>query len=287
MNAFNRNPSTSAARKAALQALSFDAAKDITSAACVPSGAACTARIIAKSDFVLCGIVEADAVFRSRKVKAGWKFKEGQKVKKGSAVSFLSGNCRAILACERTALNYLSFLSGIATRSSEASKKYGKWKIAATRKVLPNLSDSQKRAVLVGGCLAHRLNLADGILIKDNHMAAIIRMRKCGKGKAIALALSSFPRSSFVEVEVSSVSEAVAAVEAGAKAILADNVSPAALRSIARAARKAKRSIIIEASGGITLAAAGRYLKAGADFVSASELTMKIEPADLSLEIDF
>ena len=284
---FNGNPSDSVARKAALSALALDASKDITSVRCITSGASCSGRIIAKSSFVLCGIVEADAVFRSRKVRVKWKYSEGAKVRKGNAVATVKGNCRSVLACERTALNYLALLSGIATKSANAAKKYGEWKIAATRKTSPLLSDSEKRAVKVGGCLTHRMNLADGILIKDNHIAAIMKLRKCGKEKAIYFAVKSFGKHSFVEIEVSTVSEAISAAWAGAKAILVDNVTPAALKKIAKAARSINHRIIIEASGGITLSNAGRYLRAGADFVSTSELTMKIEPANLSLEIDF
>jgi nicotinate-nucleotide pyrophosphorylase (carboxylating) len=130
------------------------------------------------------------------------------------------------------------------------------------------------------------MDLSDGILVKDNHLAAIMRTRRVAKEKAIGIAVFALKRTDFVEIEVSSLSEAVAAVKAGAMAILVDNVSPAELRKIANAARKIKRSIIIEASGGITLSDAGRYLKAGADFVSTSELTMAIKPANLSLEID-
>ena len=223
MGRFQRNPSASIAKATALQALSCDAAKDITSVKCIPAGKNCSGRIVAKSSFVLCGCLEADAIFRSRRVKVRWEFHEGQRVEKGSAVSFLSGNCRGILSCERTALNYLALLSGIATKSANAARKYGKWKIAATRKTIPLLSSSEKRAVKIGGCLTHRLNLADGILIKDNHIAAIMKMKKIGRERAIQDAVSSFGRSSLIEVEVSSVSEAIAAVKAGANAILADN----------------------------------------------------------------
>ncbi len=282
MEEFNRKPDAARAKKTALQSLALDARKDITSETCIPKAIRCSGSIVAKSDFVLCGVVEANAIFSSRKIAAKWKFSEGRKVKRGSVICRLSGNCRAVLACERTALNYISLLSGIATKCAEASRKYGKGRIAATRKILPMLSDSEKRAVKAGGCLTHRLNLSDGILVKDNHLAAIMGAKKVGKEEAIEIAISSFRRNGFVEVEVSSASEAVAAAKAGANAILIDNVSPG---EIAKAARKINHGIIIEASGGITLANAGKYLKAGADFVSTSELTMKIEPANLSLEI--
>lgn len=283
---FQKSPSAARAKTAALAALGEDAPRDITSEACIPANQRCTARIIAKSTFMLCGVIEADAVFSSRKVKVKWKFSEGKRVKKGSVVALLSGNARAVLACERVALNYLGLLSGIATKSAFAAKKYGKWKIAATRKALPNLSDSEKRAVKLGGCLTHRMNLSDGILVKDNHIAAIAGGKGAGWAKAIRIAVRSFPKSAFVEVEVSSIPHAVAAVNAGAKAILVDNVSPAQFAKIAGAVRRINPRIIIEASGGIALANAGKYLKAGATFCSTSELATKLSLADLSLRID-
>ncbi|MEM2137488.1 MAG: carboxylating nicotinate-nucleotide diphosphorylase [Candidatus Anstonellaceae archaeon] len=283
---FNRSAHGAFAKKVALAALAKDAKRDITSEGCIAKGARCIGKIVAKSNFVLCGILEADAIFASRKVKAKWNFSEGARVRQGEAICRISGNCRSVLACERVALNYLSLLSGIATKSTDASARYGKWKISATRKTLPMLSDSEKRAVRVGGCLTHRMDLSDGILIKDNHLAAIMKEKKTTRARAVEIAARSFSKADFVEVEVSSVAEAVAAAKAGAKAILVDNVSPSELRKIVNAARKLNGRIVIEASGGITLANAGIYLKAGANFVSTSELTMSIEPADLSLEID-
>ncbi|MCX8175393.1 MAG: carboxylating nicotinate-nucleotide diphosphorylase [Candidatus Micrarchaeota archaeon] len=283
---FAKKPPLLEAKRKALLALWEDAKQDRTSAGCMPAKAGCAGRIVAKSSFVLCGIYEAGAIFRSRGVKVRWRFAEGEKVRRGSTVALLEGNCRAILACERTALNYLMLLCGIATKSARAAQRYGRWRISATRKTLPLLGNSQKRAVLVGGCLTHRLSLADAILIKDNHISAIEKRGGVTREEAIAQAVRSFPRKVFVEVEVSSVSEAVAAAKAGARAILADNVKPALLKKISRAARKISKGMIIEASGGISIANAGRYLRAGADFVSTSELTMKIEPAALSLEID-
>ena len=284
--AFSRKADAALAKKTALQSLSLDAARDATSARCIPKNAGCSARIIAESDFILCGVLEADAIFKSRRLKAEWKFSEGEKVKRGDSVCRLSGSCRGILACERSALNYLMLLSGIASKCASASAAYGKGRICATRKTLPMLTQSEKRAVALGGCLTHRLSLSDGILVKDNHLASIMRQARVKKERAIEMAVGCFGLGEFVEVEVSSVSEALAAASAGAGAILADNVSPKKLRKIAAAARRANPRIIIEASGGITLENAGTYLKAGADFASTSELTMKISPANLSLEID-
>ena len=283
---FMAKPSLVAARKSALEALSQDAASDKTSAACIPKKARCSGKIVAKSDFTLCGIMEADAIFKSRGVSVKWKFSEGRGVKKGQAVCTVSGNARAILACERTALNFLSLLSGVASASASASKKYGRWKIAATRKTIPLLMHSEKRAVAIGGCLTHRLTLSDGILIKDNHVAAIMGSEGVDAARAVEIACGAFGLGEFFEVEASSVKTAVAAALCGAGAILADNVSPSELGKIAKAARAASPEIIIEASGGITTANAGKYLAAGADFCSTSELTMKISPANLSLEID-
>jgi len=283
---FARKPDLALARKAALAALALDAGKDATSARCIPRAMRCSGRIVAKSDFVLCGIVEADAIFSKGKLRAKWNFSEGERVRRGKTICFLSGNARSVLACERTALNFLSLLSGIATKSAQAAERHGKWKISATRKTLPTLAASEKRAVLAGGCLTHRLALADGILIKDNHVAAVMRERGVGEKRAIEICCGSFGFREFVEVEVSSEGAAVAAALSGASAILADNVSPAKLRAIASAARKANPKMVVEASGGITLDNAGKYLAAGADFCSTSCLTMKIAPANLSLELD-
>ncbi len=286
MRHFLKKPSLAKAREAAMHALSQDAAADATSRQCIPAGAKCRGKIVAKSDFTLCGIVEAGAIFKSRGVSAKWKFREGGGAKKGQTVCLVSGNARAVLACERTALNYLSLLSGVASASASASKKYGKWKIAATRKTIPLLMHSEKRAVAIGGCLTHRLALSDGILIKDNHVAAIMKREGAGAARAVEIACGSFGMGEFFEVEVSSVETAVAAALCGAGAILADNVAPAKLKKIAKAARAANPKIIVEASGGITIENAGKYLKAGADFCSTSELTMRTAPANLSLEID-
>jgi len=287
MRAFVRELDDAAARKAALDAVRSDAAKDNTSRRCIPATMQASGRIVAKSDFTLCGVAEADAIFKSRGVRVNWRKHEGEFAKKGDDVCTVEGNARAILACERTVLNYLSLLSGIATKCRAASQKYGKWKISATRKTLPNLTHSQKRAVAIGGCLTHRLTLADGILVKDNHLAAIMEGEGAAREEAIAIAVGRFPRGAFVEVEVSSVNEALAAMRAGAKAILIDNLPEAKFAKVAKAARGENGRVVIEASGGIALANAGKYLEAGADFVSTSELTMKVAPANLSLEFDF
>lgn len=283
---FLQEPDRLHAERTALESLWADASHDITSHRTIAPHFRCKGIIMAKSSFVLCGVLEAEAIFRSRLVKADWKYKEGQRVKKGKAVCTLSGNCRAVLSCERTALNYLTLLSGIATKCAAASKKYGKWRVSATRKTLPHLSDSEKRAVKLGGCLTHRMSLGDGILVKDNHLAAIMGERKMKMDQAIRFAAASFERGKFVEIEVSTLPQAIAAAESGAAAILIDNVLPKKLKKIAAAVRKINRKIIIEASGGITLKNAGKYLRAGATFASTSELTMNVEPANLSLEID-
>ncbi|MEM4633851.1 MAG: carboxylating nicotinate-nucleotide diphosphorylase [Candidatus Anstonellaceae archaeon] len=282
---FRKKPSLREACRLALLALSQDAKRDITSR-CIPKGLKCKGRIIAKSDFVLCGVVEAGAIFSKMEIKVRWHLKEGQEVRAGQAVCSLEGNARKILACERTALNYLCSLSGIATLCRKACQKYGKLRIAATRKTLPLLSHSQKRAVEAGGCLTHRLSLSDGYLLKDNHIAAIMAEKKVDSAQAIKIALERLPKSAFVEVEVSGIKEAISAAECKADALLVDNASVLQFRKIAVQARKVNPKIIIEASGGITLKNAGKYLEAGADFASTSQITMKAPPADMSLELD-
>ena len=269
-----------------MQALWRDSQHDETSVRCIPQAMHCSGRIVAKSSFVLCGALEAEAIFKSRLVSTRWHFREGQEVKKGSTVCTISGNCRSALACERTALNYLSLLSGIATKCTNASKKYGKWRVSATRKTLPGLSDSEKRAVLIGGCLTHRMALSDGILVKDNHISALMKGRGIIREAAIRSAAGSFEDGPVRGDRSLNASRSGCRGRIQGRCAAGGQCFAARAQEIAKAAKKINRKIIIEASGGITLKNAGKYLGAGASYVSTSELTMGIEPADLSLEID-
>ena len=272
-------------RRKALEALNEDAQRDITSEAAIPAKLTGKAAIVANEPGVFCGIVEARAVFGKLKVTA--LIKEGEPMRKGQKLLFVSGSLREILRCERTALNYISLLSGIATAVSRFNAP---GRVAGLRKTHPLLNLSERRAVKVGGGITHRLTLGDGILVKDNHITAIARELGCSREEAIAKAVgrikkgrqgTRFP----IEVEASTISEAVSAAESGADAVLLDNLSPAEGKRAAKAARKMNQKIIIEASGGITYKTARAYLKF-ADFVSSSEVALKARPIDVSLDVE-
>lgn len=268
-------PSLDVCKKAALNALISDGKKDITSNF-IPKNYYCKAYILAKSNFYLCGMIEAKEIFKKRNIKTLWKFKEGDYVKKGQKICFLEGNAREILRCERTALNFLSILSGITTKSKKISEKYGKYKVAATRKTHPLLAACEKRAVMIGGCLSHRITLADRILVKDNHLAIL---RKLKKNPFDLL------KNKQAEIEVSNIRDAKLVAIQKFYAILLDNLPIKKFRKIVRVIRKLNKEIIIEASGRIKENEINKYLKAGANIVSTSSLILNSKPADISLEI--
>lgn len=272
-----------------------DGARDITSEACLAKGKTraaggkrlAVAVIEAQCGGVVCGLLEAAAVFAPLKTRP--LVKEGNAVRKGTALMEIEGDAAEILRRERVALNYLQVFSGIATETRKWTKKYP-GKIASLRKVHPGLALSEKRAVQVAGGMAHRISLADGYLVKGNHLRAIMREKKAGREKAAAIAAERCLRHKrkhglpyLVEIEVESLGGAQAAVKAGAEAILVDNQTPAALKKIAQEVRKINKRILIEASGGIREKNAGEYLAAGADFVSTSALTFGSRPLKMHL----
>ncbi|MBU1198144.1 carboxylating nicotinate-nucleotide diphosphorylase [Candidatus Micrarchaeota archaeon] len=286
LNGFSKRPETFTARaqRKALLALREDASADVTTVA-MNLKSSVTGRVIAKESGVFCGLPEAQSVFRGLKVRA--RVREGQRFRKGRVLLEVRGDVRRILAGERTALNYLMVLSGIATATRALADRFGP-RIASLRKTHPLLSDSEKRAVKVGGGLTHRLSLADGYLIKENHVAALAREQRVSYLNALRIAVQKVrghrgKRSPVVEVEVRSMREALAAAEERPDALLLDNLSPYHVRRIARVLRRKYPSLILEASGGITEKNASSYLKAGADFVSSSALTLRAKPIDLSL----
>lgn len=258
--------------------------------------------IRAKADGVLCGVLEATAVLEGLKLE--WKKREGDKIKKGEIVAVVEGDVRKILASCRTALNYLQILSGISTKTRRLVEKFGA-RVCALRKTHPCLSFSEKRAVQAGGGFTHRLNLSDGFLVKDNHIAAVAtelfgkKKHFFEKQKIAALQECIIRCASYrsahhfpfpIEVEVETLAQAVAAAELKKKtgapdAILLDNRTPAQVKQIASAIRKIDSSILIEASGGITEKNVSSFLQAGADVVSMSDLIFNAKPLDYSLTI--
>jgi nicotinate-nucleotide pyrophosphorylase (carboxylating) len=263
------------------QALAEDRGRgDATSAATVPSGQRARGTIVAKSDLVVAGLDVAAETFRQ--LDPGTVFDvrwgDGARVQKGEVVANVRGGARALLEAERTALNFLQRLCGIATltaRFVEAAK--GGITILDTRKTTPGFRALEKYAVRCGGGTNHRQRLDDGILIKDNH--------KRLAGGVGAASRSAMAQSSglTVEVEVENLAELDEALQAGVPRILLDNFTTYDIReAVARVNGRAK----IEISGGVTLERIPELATTGADFVSVGALTHSAPSADLSFELE-
>jgi nicotinate-nucleotide pyrophosphorylase (carboxylating) len=226
--------------------------------------------VSAQARGVVSGLAIAEAVARSAGLTVRRRADDGDPVRPGTVVLELAGNARNLLGAERTVLNFLMHLSGVASATEAARRAVGPNgpKVYATRKTLPGLRDLEKAAVRAAGGEPHRRDLSEGILVKTNHLAlvplatAVRRARQRSRGRR-------------VQVEVRSLSEAEAALEAGADALLVDNASPAEARRIVRGlvASGHRSGVHIELSGGITPADVGRYRETGADAVSLGSLT--------------
>ncbi len=254
---------------------------DVTSAAVVPAAAAGTAVIEARQDLVACGLEVARAVFAAVEPELAFecRVREGEAVAAGSALALVSGPLRGLLTGERTALNFLMRLCGVAThtrRYVEAVAGTG-CEIVDTRKTLPGWRVLDKYATAVGGARNHRLGLFDGILLKDNHIAIA-----GGVAPAVKAALAAAPAGLRVQVEVESEADAVAAVEAGADFLLLDNCGVPRLREIAR---RLAGTALLEASGGVHLGNVRAIAETGVQRISIGALTHSAPAADVALEI--
>jgi len=261
--------------------------------------------IIAKDNGILCGLQEAEAILEAGGLEFESEKMDGAVIEKGDVIAKVRGGIGEILKRERTALNYLQILSGIATATHRFASRYP-GKIASLRKTHPGLSHSEKRAVKAGGGFTHRLGLYDGFLIKDNHLATIVRemfgdepITEEKKVEAIRQALKRAKQyridkqlgSYFIEVEVESLEQTVAVArfyeeEGVPDMILLDNMRPQDVARCVKAIRRgAGREILIESSGGITTKNVGAYIDAGADIVSTSKITLSAKPLDISMKI--
>ena len=210
--------------------------------------------------------------------------KDGTKVQPGDIVATVSGNAASILKAERTALNFLQRLSGIASQTAryiDEIKGYDV-KITETRKTTPGLRLLEKYAVRMGGGQNHRFHLGDGILIKDNHLAALRAIGMSLKD-IVARAKQNAPKDLKVEVEVTNTQEALDAVDGGADIIMLDNMSPDEMRRIVSLIPSQVKT---EASGGITLANVRQAAVAGVDIISIGALTHSSKALDISLELE-
>ncbi len=261
------------------RALAEDVGGGDVSAALIPADSLATARVMSRETAVLCGAAWFEEVFRQvdRRVHITWRVCDGDTITRDEVLCTLAGPARAILTGERTALNFLQLLSGTATharRYVEAVAGTGAV-ILDTRKTLPGLRRAQKYAVACGGAQNHRLGLYDGILIKENHIAAAGSL-----AAAVRAAKAAAPPNMLVEVEVEDLEQLRAALDTGAERILLDNFKLAALRE---AVALARGRVKLEASGGISLANVRAVAETGVDYISVGDLTKNVRAVDLSL----
>ncbi|MCI4357510.1 MAG: carboxylating nicotinate-nucleotide diphosphorylase [Thermoplasmata archaeon] len=247
------------------------ATQDRTSQALFPTRRTALAYVIAERDGVASGMRAVTRIGRRTGLRVRSLVRDGARLRPGARVLELRGELRTILAVERSVLNFLMHLSGVATATRSAVRAArGSLEIYGTRKTIPGLRNLEKEAIVHGGGRPHRNDLASGLLVKTNHLAfvpireAVRRLRRAYGGR--------WP----IEVEVRNAREAKAAIRAGADALLIDNAPPARARAIVRAARDRSRPpapLWIEVSGGLSTATLARYRSVGADAASLGELT--------------
>ncbi len=253
---------------------------DVTTLATIPADAICEARLNTRAPGVACGLPVAIEAFRQldQSLDITQKRHDGDGMEDGDLLLTIRGRARAVLTAERVALNFAQRLCGIASLTARYVDvvRGTKAMIIDTRKTTPGLRQLEKYAVRVGGGSNHRFGLFDGVLIKDNHIAAVD-----GVGAAIQAARRGAPHSLRVEVETDTLDQVREAIEAGADAILLDNMPPELLRqAVAIVAGRA----VTEASGGITLETVRAAAEAGVDLISVGALTHSAPSLDLGLD---
>jgi nicotinate-nucleotide pyrophosphorylase (carboxylating) len=268
-------------------------ANDITTALTIPPNLRASGTIIAKQACVVSGLgcipVFLDIFAKMSSTPVG-RFEvvshpeifDGVKVKKGQTLAVIRHNAAALLSCERVILNLMQRMCGIATLTNEFVKAVSntKTKVLDTRKTIPGLRVLDKYAVCCGGGVNHRLDLQDGILIKNNHISL-------GGGLPAVLerALKNRKTTQWIQVEVRTQAELDQAIAGGAESILLDNMTPSQVKKAVRQIRAALPTVPIEASGNMNLKTVRKYALAGVDFVSVGALTHSAAAADLSMRI--
>lgn len=254
---------------------------DTTTDLMIPSDARTTARFIAKADGILCGLDVALRVFRllDDTLSVTIHIPEGQPVKKGDLIVEFEGYTRALLKGERTALNLLQHMSGIATATHQAAElvKGTRAAVTDTRKTLPGLRPLQKYAVTVGGGKNHRYNLSDGAMLKDNHIDAA-----GGIPQAVSQIRQKLGHMVKLEVETRNLDEVKQALDAGADVIMLDNMS---CDEMAKAVALVDGRALLEASGGITADRIRAVAETGVDIISLGALTHSVTAMDISMRI--
>ena len=282
-------------------------AGDLTARAIVPADARARAQILARRELAVAGLPLAERVFRALDAAARFETQiaDGDEVAANAVLAHVECGTRALLAGERTALNLLCHLSGVATltRGFVRAVAGTKTRIRDTRKTLPLLRRLEKYAVRMGGGVNHRMGLYDAMLIKENHIAVAGGVREALRraraflpspgGMAETTAYESFapPHGRWdeavpVQIEVRNEAELREALAAGADSLLLDNLTSAEAARLVTLARKLREGCVLEISGGVTLDNVGAYAAAGADYISVGALTHSAPSADLSLLVE-
>ena len=241
------------------------------------------AKIISRQEGVLAGVKFAGDIFRLKGCNVKIIKKDGAKLKSNQIILQISGNAGTVLSCERTALNLLSRMSGIATQTnflvSKIRKINRKTKLYSTRKTAPGLRFFDKEAIMIGGGHKHRMSLNDMVMIKDNHLLVTNSMEGIIK--------NARKRHKHVEVEVENQRDAILAASSGATIVMLDNFSPVQIKKTITELQKKKlrNKVKLEASGGINSKNIAAYAKTGVDIISVGSITNSVKGLDLSLEV--
>ncbi|MBI3996469.1 MAG: carboxylating nicotinate-nucleotide diphosphorylase [Candidatus Omnitrophica bacterium] len=274
-------------------ALAEDRARhDVTSRAIIPANQRITARIIAKSSGIAAGVKMAMLTFKTLdpSLRCRLHVRSGAKISPGTPILTIEGRARSIFAAERVALNFLGHLSGIATLTQAYVQRVRgtRAKIFDTRKTTPGLRALEKCAVRAGGGSSHRSDLAEAILIKTNHLRAHSTQHTAHSESLVPLLVATAkrvrPRRS-VEIEVTNLREFQVALHARPDAILLDNMSLKEIRAAVRSPVSGLRSVLLEVSGGVTLANVRAIAKTGVDRISIGRLTHSATSLDMSLRV--
>lgn len=265
----------------------LDGTGDVTTLSVVPEAAECRAVLLCKEpEMTLCGLPVAERVFKT--VEPRLRFRavkpEGAVCRKGEVLAELSGPARGVLTAERTALNFIQRLSGVATAARRCAEAVAgsKTRVLDTRKTTPGFRNLEKYAVAVGGADNHRIGLYDRVMIKDNHRELAAMEGDGAIPRAVARARKAYPQLE-IEVEADTLDEVRAAAECGVEHIMLDNMDDATMAEAVKiAAGRAK----LEASGGVTLERLRGIAELGVDFVSIGALTHSVKSADISLDIE-
>ena len=276
-------PPLAAVREDVRRALREDIGTGDVSAELLPESVRAWAVVTAREECVLCGRDWFEGVFRTldERISVRWRVEEGGLTTAGAAVCELRGPVRGLLSGERTALNFLQLLSGVATRAREmaAALQGTSATLLDTRKTLPGLRQAQKYAVRVGGGTNHRMGLYDAVLLKENHIAAAGGVREAleaASGAEAGLA---------VTVEVRNLGEFAEALDAGARWVMLDNFSLDQLVAAVRERGRRGRDAILEASGGIGPENVAAVAATGVDRISCGALTKNVQAGDFSMRI--